>query len=139
MVDDTGCGAADCWGEGRWNCSQIAGWVDASGHHPWGASDDSGLNTYLFSASAEELRELADAAATALDCGAWQGVRTPNGGWVDGPPWNEKERRWRETAAAFLASYQAGERALTEGMLAYAAWDLACELAWLRRWCPGGR
>jgi hypothetical protein len=80
--------------------------------------------------------QLADMAAAVLDDGSWEGVATPNGGWVDGEPLDDEERSWRTAAKDFLERYQSGDHVLTEGMLRYASWNLARELAWIRGWCP---
>jgi hypothetical protein len=125
---------AGCYPEKRWECSQNVDWIGVDGLSPWETDDREAVLRYLASATQTELAELADAAAVALDEGAWQGVRTPNGGWEDGPAWDDTERAWRTAAKEFLRRYQSGDRALTEGMIRYAEWDLARELAWMRGW-----
>jgi len=84
----------------------------------------------------EEHRAMAEAAAMALDCGAWEGVETENGGWVESGPLNEGYIQWHRTAADFLKRFGEGDRFLGEGMLAFASTDLAQELAHHRGWCP---
>lgn len=121
----------------RWECSQVAGWTAPDAVPPWGDDTEGAVLRYIATASDVELGELADAAANQLDIGAWQGVQTPNGGWTDGEPWDDRESAWRAVAAAFLARYKAGDRRLDEGMIALAPWDLARELAWRRGWCAG--
>ena len=86
--------------------------------------------------SADEQSKLAATAFWSLDTGCWQGVTTKNGGWEDGPAYDEQERGWRGTARDFIERYAAGDHHLTEGMLRYAHYDLARELANLRGWCP---
>lgn len=127
-----------CPGGDRWECGQLAGWLDGHGMRPWGDDSDSGLYQYLATMTAEEHVELAEIAAMDLDEGSWQGYASPNGGWLESGPVDEVERQWRATARDFMRRFQAGERTLTEGMLAYAAHDLARELAWIRGWCPAG-
>lgn len=83
-----------------------------------------------------ERDELAELAFDHIDTGHWQGCQTPHGGWEDGQPWSEEERLWRVSARDYLERWERGERALTEGIIAYALWDLCRELAWLRGWCP---
>lgn len=86
---------------------------------------------------AREALWLASAAADNLRRGAWQGVKTNEGGFEDGPPWDEGEAQWRATARDFLHRRQLRPDApLTEGMVHYALNDLARELAWYRGWCP---
>lgn len=128
---------AGCADEHRWECSQLEGWQDRDELSPWGKDTEEAVMRYLATLTGDEPQRLADVAALSLDCGAWQGVETPNGGWTDGQPWDEGEQRWRETAADFLARHRQGERVLTQGMMAYATYDLARELAYLRGWCPG--
>ena len=86
---------------------------------------------------AREALWLASAAADNLRRGAWQGVKTNEGGFEDGPPWDEGEAQWRATARDFLHRRQLRPDApLTVGMVHYALNDLARELAWYRGWCP---
>lgn len=125
-----------CRDIGRWECSREADWLGADGLPPWRTDDWKGVLQYVAGASPKELAQLAHAAAYSLDEGIWQGVKTANGGWVDGAPWDDTERAWRAAAEDFLTRYQSGERMLTEGMIQYAGWDLARELAWMRGWCP---
>lgn len=126
-----------CWDDGeRWECAQLAGWETPDGLRPWGDDTEAATLQYLAAATNDEWAQLADQAAWNIDRGVWQGVQTPNGGWIDGPPWDQREATWRVVAAAFLARYQAGDRTLDEGMIALAPWDFAIELAWRRGWCP---
>jgi hypothetical protein len=115
----------------RWECSQLAGWVDAAGRAPWG--EDSRQVAFLATASPGEILALAEHAAISLEGGAWEGCRTDSGGWLDDDP---ALAAWHETAADVMERYAAGDRALTEGVVAGATYDLACELAHLRGWCP---
>ena len=103
---------------------------------PWGNDADEGPHPYLATMTSEEQIELAEIAAMDLDEGSWQGYAAQNGGWLEGGPIDEIEERWRATARDFMTRFEAGERSLTEGMVAYAAHDLARELAWVRGWCP---
>lgn len=125
-----------CDPRSRWRCSLQADWIGAGGSPPWGADDRQSVLRFLAGADRAELTQLADMAAAVLDDGSWEGVVTPNGGWVDGEPCDDEERSWRKAARDFLERYQSGARVLTEGMLRYATWNLACELAWMRGWCP---
>ncbi len=127
---------AVCREKDRWYCAVLVDWVGSNGLRPWGELDDSGLFLYLATMTPEEQTDLAEIAASNLDGGVWQGCYTPNGGWEDGRPWSEDEQLWRLTAHEFLKRYQAGDRLLTEGIVAYASDDLARELAWIRGWCP---
>lgn len=127
----------DDWADGRWSCSSSADWLDGHGHAPWGDNDSaSGWLLYLSGMDDGEHRWLSRSAFEQLDNGSWQGCATPHGGWEDGEPWNEKERQWRLTARGFYERYSWGKWELTEGLLFYATYDLCCELAWFRRWCP---
>lgn len=86
-----------------------------------------------------EHRELARLAEAHLDDGYWQGFKSSNGGFEDGPPWDEAEAMWRSAARDFMERRAAGVWELTEGMIWGASYDLCRELAWLRGWCPGVR
>ena len=119
-----------CSDADRWEFSQLAGWLDGNGLPPWGEDSREAELRWLASATEEELRMLAEQAALNLDCGAWEGVRSENGGWVEDDP---DRREWHEVAADFMAP-SSGQ--LTEGMVALATYDLVCELAALRGWCP---
>lgn len=116
----------------RWECAQLAGWMDAAGRGPWEQMGLSPLQ-FLSMASSYELAELADRAVGHLTCGTWEGYPTPTGGWADR---DSDLDRWHAVASDFMARHAAGERHLTEGLIAGAAYDLACELAHLRGWCP---
>jgi hypothetical protein len=110
----------------------MAGWIGAGGLPPWGEDSREAELRWLATMSLEEGERLAEQAAQNLDCGAWEGVSTPNGGWVE----QDAERNvWHAVAADFVRRRAVGERSLTEGMLAFATYDLACELAHLRGWC----
>jgi hypothetical protein len=85
-------------------------------------------------ASAGELRVLAEQAAVNLDCRAWEGYRSERGGWQD---WDPQLEGWHRVTEDFIARVREGARELTEGLTSAARFDLACELAHLRRWCPG--
>ena len=128
-------GRGVCSGGDRWECGQLAGWLDPLGRQPWGGDSDAGLLPYLATMMNEEQEALADIAAVCLDEGAWQGYPSPNGGWEDYGPVDEEEQSWRAAAHDFMERFQSGERFLTEGMIRYAGHDLARELAWLRGWC----
>jgi hypothetical protein len=80
-----------------------------------------------------EMSGLAEQAFTNLDVGAWEGFVTPNGGWRDTDAGLDA---WHAAASDFMAQWAAGDRTLTEGLICGATFDLACELAWLRGWCP---
>ena len=132
-IDRSHCGSGCV---SRWECSQLAGWVDSTGCFPWGENGRHAQLVFLASASASEAYALAEAAFLNLDTGAWQGCSTTNGGWVDGQPPDDAERAWRKAARDFYERCRAGDSVLTEGLIAFATLDLACELAWLRGWCP---
>ncbi len=128
-------GRGFCSGGDRWECGQLAGWLDSAGMQPWGNESDEGVYPYLATMTLEEQAELSEIAAMDLDEGSWQGYESPNGGWLESGPIDDIEEGWRATALDFIMRFEAGERSLTEGMLAYAAHDLARELAWIRGWC----
>lgn len=125
----------DC--DDRWECAVLADFVDRDGCPPWQTEGAQHRLRFLGQASVEELRQLAHAAYWSLTTGDWQGYLCSTGGWIDGPPWDDDERQWREVAADFVHRYEAGEQTLTEGMLLRANYDLCRELAWRQGWCAG--
>lgn len=117
----------------RWACTGL--FVDRGGSAPLNCDTLEKRLEFLATATPEELSELAHTWHTALTNGDWQGYPCSTGGWVDGPPWDDNQRPWREVAADFVNRYEAGDRTLTEGMLLVDSYDLCRELAWLQGWC----
>ena len=138
-IPDAECAGGRRCRDGRWICSQGHHWRSGDGS-AWGAEDTEAARlTYLATMTAEEHEHLADIAHGHLNDGYWQGFETTNGGYEDGPPWNDAEARWRLAARDFMARRAEGERHLTEGMLMGASYDLCRELAWVRGWCPANQ
>jgi len=139
MDDNEMCASGECRERDRWYCASLANWRDATSLPPWAVETTEGRVRYLASMTGEEASWLAEVAETNLRTGWWQGVKTDEGGFEDGPPWNENEVQWRATARDFLTRRQHDPgAALTEGMVLYALYDLTHELAWYRGWCPRG-
>jgi hypothetical protein len=141
MDDDAELEACDRFGicreRDRWYCQSLVDWEVSKGRSVWGDDGDEGARLrYLAAASATELAWLAQMAHDNLDSGGWEGFKSPNGGFLDGPPLSEKDIQWWAAAADFMERYERGEMWLTEGMLRHASWDLCRELTWYRRWCP---
>ena len=88
-------GRGVCSGGDRWECGQLAGWLDPLGRQPWGNDSDRNLLPYLATMTKEEGSALANIAAVCLDEGAWQGYPSSNGGWEDYGPVDEEEQSWR--------------------------------------------
>lgn len=128
--------ADDCHPGKRWDCSEKADWLGSHGLSPWNGDSPAALLRYLGSATPSELAQMAEYAANALDWGDWHGVLALDPGQTDGLSRTDGEPLWRAAAKDFLDRYQLGEHRLTEGVLWHARRDLACELAWLRGWCP---
>ncbi|MCC6386186.1 MAG: hypothetical protein IT302_02255 [Dehalococcoidia bacterium] len=138
MDDNEQCEMGECRRRDRWHCASLANW-DALRGSPWGDDSDAARLRYLASMTGEEANWLAQIAETNLRTGGWQGVKTDEGGFEDGPPWDENQVQWRATARDFLTRREHDPDApLTEGMILYALHDLSKELAWYRGWCPLG-
>lgn len=135
MMDINECPRGFC--NDRWECSALVDFVDRGGSTPWDRDTVERRLAFLATATPADLSELAHASYMALTTGDWQGYPCSTGGWIDGPPWDDDERRWREVAADFVKRYEAGEKMLTEGMILRANYDLCRELAWLQGWCAG--
>lgn len=122
-----------CSEEDRWECGQLSGWTGPDGLPPWGAEGRRAELIWLASMNGEEQSALAAIVASNLGCGAWEGFRSSNGGWLEtGDDLND----WHAVAADFMMACESEAPVLTEGLIAYASYDLACELAHLRGWCP---
>lgn len=121
----------------RWQCIGDASFTDRGGSAPKGYDTLEKRLAFLATATSEELAELAHTWHAALTTGEWQGYPCSTGGWIDGPPLDENQRRWRAVAADFVHRYEAGEQTLTEGMVLLDNYDLCRELAWLKGWCAG--
>ena len=121
-----------CADEDRWECGQLSGWTGNDGLPPWGAEGHGAELMWLSSMNTEEQSALAVVAASNLDCGGWEGFRSDSGGWLET---DAELNGWHAAAADFMRRSQSEGAVLTEGLIAHASYDLACELAFLRGWC----
>ena len=120
----------------EWDLSELAiGGPDPVPPFGRDPRDMGAMLAYLSTLTLGEGRALARVAAWCLDEGDWEGLPTDGGGWLN-PPVDGEIILWHLVALEFALRYRKGDCCLTEGLIWHAAYELACELAYDRGWCP---